>query len=89
MSSSTKSVDATAKSPASDFAERIDTISHQSAWLTGFTREHVLHRCTRRLRVWRRDLDSETFRGDKIGAAYAKVGAEALWALLSASKYAA
>jgi acyl-CoA dehydrogenase len=39
--------------------------------------------------VWRRDFGSETFWADKIGAAYAKAGPEALWASLSASKYAA
>jgi acyl-CoA dehydrogenase len=64
-------------------------ISHQSVGPMGFTREDVLHRYTRRLRMWRRDFGSETFWGDKIGAAYAKAGPEALWASLSASKYAA
>jgi acyl-CoA dehydrogenase len=53
MFSSTKSVVAAAKRPASDFAERMAAISHQSVGPMGFTREHVLHRYTRRLRVWR------------------------------------
>jgi acyl-CoA dehydrogenase len=39
--------------------------------------------------VWRRDFGSESFWGEKIGQAYAKAGPEALWAALSASKYAA
>jgi acyl-CoA dehydrogenase len=55
----------------------------------GRTHEHILHHYARRLWVWRRDFGSETFWGDKIGAAYAKAGPEALWASLSASKYAA
>jgi len=79
---------AAAKSQASDFAQRIAAISHQSMGAMGFTHEHILHHYTRRLWVWRRDFGSETFWGDKIGAAYAKAGPEALWASLSASKYA-
>jgi acyl-CoA dehydrogenase len=55
----------------------------------GFTHEHILHHYTRRLWVWRRDFGSETYWGAKIGAAYAKAGPDALWASLSASRYAA
>ena len=80
---------AAAKSQASDFAQRIAAISHQSMGAMGFTQEHVLHHYTRRLWVWRRDFGSESFWGEKIGAAYAKAGPQALWAGLSASKYAA
>ena len=80
---------AAAKSQASEFAQRIAAIAHQSMGAMGFTHEHILHHYTRRLWVWRRDFGSETFWGDKIGAAYAKAGPEALWASLSASKYAA
>ena len=80
---------AAAKSQASDFAQRIAAISHQSMGAMGFTHEHILHHYTRRLWVWRRDYGSETFWGDKIGAAYAKAGPDALWAAMSGSKYAA
>ncbi|MBM3649144.1 MAG: acyl-CoA dehydrogenase [Alphaproteobacteria bacterium] len=80
---------AAAKSQASEFAQRIAAISHQSMGAMGFTHEHILHHYTRRLWVWRRDFGSETFWGDKIGAAYAKAGPDALWASLSASRYAA
>lgn len=80
---------AAAKSQGSDFAQRIAAISHQSMGAMGFTHEHVLHHYTRRLWVWRRDFGSESFWGEKIGAAYAKAGPDALWASLSASKYAA
>jgi acyl-CoA dehydrogenase len=80
---------AAAKSQASDFAQRIAAISHQSMGAMGFTHEHILHHYTRRLWVWRRDFGSETFWGEKIGAAYAKAGPEALWDSLSASRYAA
>jgi acyl-CoA dehydrogenase len=80
---------AAAKCQASDFAQRIAAISHQSMGAMGFTHEHILHHYTRRLWVWRRDFGSETYWGDKIGAAYAKAGPDVLWASLTASKYAA
>lgn len=80
---------AAAKSQASDFAQRIAAISHQSMGAMGFTHEHVLHHYTRRLWVWRRDFGSETFWGEKIGAACAKAGPDALWPSLTASRYAA
>ena len=79
---------AAAKSQASDFAQRIAAISHQSMGAMGFTHEHVLHHYTRRLWVWRRDFGSETFWGEKIGSAYAKAGPQVLWASLTASRYA-
>jgi len=80
---------AAAKSQASDFAQRIAAISHQSMGAMGFTHEHILHHYTRRLWVWRRDFGSESFWGEKIGAAYAKAGPGALWESLSGSRYAA
>jgi acyl-CoA dehydrogenase len=80
---------AAAKSQASEFAHRIAAISHQSMGAMGFTHEHILHHYTRRLWVWRRDFGSETFWGEKIGAAYAKAGPQALWEALSGSRYAA
>jgi len=80
---------AAAKCQASDFAQRIAGISHQSMGAMGFTHEHILHHYTRRLWVWRRDFGSETYWGDKIGAAYAKAGPDVLWSSLTASKYAA
>jgi acyl-CoA dehydrogenase len=80
---------AAAKSQGSEFAQRIAAISHQSMGAMGFTHEHILHHYTRRLWVWRRDFGSESYWGEKIGAAYAKAGPDALWAALSSSKFAA
>lgn len=80
---------AAAKTQASDFAQRIAAISHQSMGAMGFTHEHILHHYTRRLWVWRRDFGSESFWGEKIGAAVAKAGPQALWPSLTSSKYAA
>jgi len=80
---------AAAKSQASDFAQRIAAIAHQSMGAMGFTHEHILHHYTRRLWVWRRDFGSETFWGEKIGTAFAKAGPETLWPALTASRYAA
>jgi acyl-CoA dehydrogenase len=79
---------AAAKSQCSDFAHRISAIAHQSMGAMGFTHEHILHHYTRRLWVWRRDFGSESYWGEKIGAAYAKAGPDKLWEGLSASKYA-
>ncbi len=80
---------AAAKTQASDFAQRICAISHQSMGAMGFTHEHILHHYTRRLWVWRRDFGSESFWGEKIGAAVAKAGPQALWPSLTSSRYAA
>jgi len=80
---------AAAKTQASDFAQRIAAIAHQSMGAMGFTHEHILHHYTRRLWVWRRDFGSESFWGEKIGAAVAKAGPQALWPALTSSKYAA
>ncbi|MDP1963001.1 MAG: acyl-CoA dehydrogenase family protein [Reyranella sp.] len=80
---------AAAKTQASDFAQRIAAIAHQSMGAMGFTHEHILHHYTRRLWVWRRDFGSESFWGEKIGAAVAKAGPQALWPSLTSSKYAA
>jgi acyl-CoA dehydrogenase len=80
---------AAAKSQGSDFAQRIAAISHQSMGAMGFTHEHVLHHYTRRLWVWRRDFGSESFWGEKIGAAYAKAGPDAVWEGISSSRFAA
>lgn len=80
---------AAAKTQASDFAQRIAAIAHQSMGAMGFTHEHILHHYTRRLWVWRRDFGSESFWGARIGEAYAKAGPQALWSSLSASQFAA
>lgn len=79
---------AAAKTQASDFAQRICAISHQSMGAMGFTHEHILHHYTRRLWVWRRDFGSESFWGEKIGAAVAKAGPQSLWPSLTSSRYA-
>jgi acyl-CoA dehydrogenase len=79
---------AAAKSQASEFAQRISAIAHQSMGAMGFTHEHILHHYTRRLWVWRRDFGSETYWGEKIGTAFAKAGPQALWPSLTASRYA-
>ncbi len=80
---------AAAKTQASDFAQRICAISHQSMGAMGFTHEHILHHYTRRLWVWRRDFGSESFWGEKIGAAVAKAGPQSLWPSLTSSRFAA
>jgi acyl-CoA dehydrogenase len=80
---------AAAKSQASEFAQRIAAIAHQSMGAMGFTHEHILHHYTRRLWVWRRDFGSESYWGAKIGSAVAKAGPQALWPALTASRFSA
>jgi len=80
---------AAAKTQASEFAQRIAAMAHQSMGAMGFTQEHVLHHYTRRLWVWRRDWGSETEWGAELGAAVARAGAETLWPTLTSSRFAA
>jgi alkylation response protein AidB-like acyl-CoA dehydrogenase len=78
-----------AKTQASDAANRICAIAHQSMGAMGFTYEHILHHYTRRLWVWRRDYGSESFWGAKLGRAMCEAGPDAMWPSLTASKVAA
>jgi acyl-CoA dehydrogenase len=59
-------------------------IAHQVLGAIGFTREHVLHRYTRRLWAWRDDFGSESQWAVKLGQLVAARGADALWPMLSA-----
>jgi acyl-CoA dehydrogenase len=59
-------------------------IAHQVLGAIGFTREHTLHRFTRRLWAWRDDFGNESFWAVMLGNAVAGKGAEGLWPLLAA-----
>jgi len=78
---------AAAKSQASEFAQRIAAIAHQSMGAMG---SPTSTSCitTRDGSGVARDFGSETFWGEKIGAAFAKAGPQALWPALTASQYA-
>jgi alkylation response protein AidB-like acyl-CoA dehydrogenase len=59
-------------------------IAHQVLGAIGFTREHILHRYTRRLWAWRDEFGNETFWAVKLGNLVAAQGADALWPMLAA-----
>jgi acyl-CoA dehydrogenase len=58
-------------------------IAHQVLGAIGFTREHTLHRFTRRLWAWRDDFGSESAWAVLLGRHVAAGGAERLWPMLA------
>jgi acyl-CoA dehydrogenase len=60
-------------------------IAHQVHAAMGFTHEHALHLCTRRLWSWRDEFGAETEWMEWVGRAAAGVGGEGLWAFLTAT----
>jgi acyl-CoA dehydrogenase len=59
-------------------------IAHQVLGAIGFTKEHTLHRFTRRLWSWRDDFGNESYWAVKLGQRVAANGADALWPMLAA-----
>jgi acyl-CoA dehydrogenase len=58
-------------------------IAHQVLGAIGFTREHTLHRFTRRLWAWRDDFGNESAWAALLGGLVAANGADALWPMLA------
>ena len=58
-------------------------IAHQVLGAIGFTREHTLHRFTRRLWAWRDDFGNESSWAVTLGGLVAGKGADALWPMLA------
>jgi alkylation response protein AidB-like acyl-CoA dehydrogenase len=75
---------ASAKIRVGEAATAGAAIAHQVHGAIGFSREHVLHRYTRRLLGWRDDFGSESAWAARLGAKVAKAGADALWPALAA-----
>jgi acyl-CoA dehydrogenase len=75
---------ASAKIRVGEAAGEGAAIAHQVLGAIGFTREHVLHRYTRRLWAWRDDFGSESVWAVKLGNLVAGKGADALWPMLAA-----
>jgi acyl-CoA dehydrogenase len=75
---------ASAKIRVGEAAGEAAAIAHQVLGAIGFTREHVLHRFTRRLWAWRDDFGNESFWAVRLGRLVAKQGADALWPMLAA-----
>jgi acyl-CoA dehydrogenase len=59
-------------------------IAHQVLGAIGFTREHTLHRFTRRLWAWRDDFGNESAWAALLGGLVAAKGGDALWPMLAA-----
>ncbi|MEW6688484.1 MAG: acyl-CoA dehydrogenase family protein [Pseudomonadota bacterium] len=76
---------AVAKSRAGEAAGRGAEIAHQVHGAMGFTREHSLHYCTRRLWSWRDEFGNESYWQQRLGRKVAAAGADALWPMLTRS----
>jgi alkylation response protein AidB-like acyl-CoA dehydrogenase len=75
---------ASAKIRVGEAAAEGAAIAHQVLGAIGFTREHVLHRFTRRLWAWRDDFGNESQWAVRLGRLVAANGADALWPMLAA-----
>lgn len=75
---------ASAKVRCGEAAGEGAAIAHQVFGAIGITREHVLHRFTRRLWAWRDDFGGESEWAVKLGTRVAANGADALWPALTA-----
>jgi alkylation response protein AidB-like acyl-CoA dehydrogenase len=75
---------ASAKIRVGEAAGAGSAIAHQVLGAIGFTREHTLHRFTRRLWAWRDDFGNESFWAVELGKAVAAKGADELWSMLAA-----
>jgi acyl-CoA dehydrogenase len=75
---------ASAKIRVGEAAGEGAAIAHQVLGAIGFTKEHVLHRFTRRLWAWRDDFGNESAWAVKLGNLVAANGADALWPMLAA-----
>ncbi len=58
-------------------------IAHQTFGALGFTREHILHRFTHRLWVWRDDFGSEAEWAHRLGRGMLARGVDAYWPVLA------
>jgi acyl-CoA dehydrogenase len=70
---------AIAKARMSEAAGLCGDLAHQVHGAMGFTREHHLHRFTRRLYAWRDEFGHETYWQGRVGAWTLELGADALW----------
>ena len=74
---------AAAKARCGEAAGRVATICHQVHGAIGYTREHHLHRATRRLWRGRDAFGGERYWQEKLGAAALTARGEGLWPLLT------
>ncbi|WP_088286022.1 acyl-CoA dehydrogenase family protein [Ideonella sp. A 288] len=74
---------AAAKVCSADAAGAAAAIAHAVHGAMGFTHEHALHRCTRRLWSWRSEFGHATHWAQRLGRAVCAGGAAALWPTLT------
>ena len=74
---------ACAKARASEACYEVTRIAHQLHGAIGYTREHDLHRFTRRLWAWRDADGDEGYWQQKVGAMAVEAGGDGLWPLLA------
>lgn len=74
---------AVAKARVGEAAGKGAEIAHQVHGAMGFTHEHNLHFCTRRLWSWRDEFGNESYWQARLGRAVAAAGPAALWPMLT------
>lgn len=74
---------AVAKSRAGEAAGIAAEISHQVIGAMGFTLEHALQRCTRRLWSWRDEYGNEAYWNAQLGECALQTGAGGAWSLIA------
>jgi acyl-CoA dehydrogenase len=74
---------AAAKARCGEAAGNLAAIAHQIHGALGFTREHSLHRFTRRLWAWREEYGNEVEWQMMLGRAAIGSGGEGIWPLLT------
>ncbi len=74
---------ACAKARASEACYEVTRIAHQLHGAIGYTREHDLHRFTRRLWVWRDADGDEGYWQQRVGEMAVRSGGAGLWPLLA------
>ena len=74
---------ACAKARASEACYEVTRIAHQLHGAIGYTREHDLHRFTRRLWAWRDADGDEGYWQMKVGSMTVRAGGDGLWPLLA------
>ncbi len=74
---------ASAKARASEACYEVTRIAHQLHGAIGYTREHDLHRFTRRLWVWRDADGDEGYWQQRVGEMAIRSGGGGLWPLLA------
>ena len=73
---------ACAKARASEACHEVTRIAHQLHGAIGYTREHDLHRFTRRLWAWRDADGDEGYWQQRVGEMAIRAGGHGLWPLL-------